>query len=79
MLIEYLSVQLAEVTGVDLPGIDADAGISNVGLDSLMGFEFVARIEGAFGLSLPGSMMLQTDMNLRKMAEIVQAGLAKKK
>lgn len=79
MLIEYVSVQLAEVSGVDLSIIEPDTLLSNVGLDSLMGFELVARVERAFGLSLPGSRMLQSDVDIRRMADIIQAGLEKKK
>ena len=79
MLVEYLSVQLAEVLGVEPSAIDPDAAISNAGLDSLMRFEFVVRVERGFGLSLAGSRMLQSDLNLRQVAEIVFAGIETKK
>ena len=75
VVLKYLGAQLAEVSGLDESAVGPELRLSDAGLDSLMGFELMMRVERDLGVSLQSSRILQERASVGRLAEILEEKL----
>jgi myxalamid-type polyketide synthase MxaB len=60
LLLEYVRGQVAQILGLDRARPPADtAGLTELGMDSLMAVEFRNRLQAALGVTLPSNLALE--------------------
>jgi acyl transferase domain-containing protein len=73
LILAYLRRHLARVSGLAESAVNPDLRLADTGLDSLMGFELVTRIESDFGLTLTASRVMRDSPTLRRLAGTILA------
>jgi NADPH:quinone reductase-like Zn-dependent oxidoreductase/acyl carrier protein len=68
LILAYLRRQMARVSGLAESAVNPDLRLTDAGLDSLMGFELVTRIESDFGITLTASRVMRDAPTLRRLA-----------
>lgn len=76
-IINWISQKIVELTGVEMPAIEADRNILEYGLDSLRSINLVGQIELRLGKDIPVTTILDHP-TIRSLAHFIreQAAIA---
>jgi len=68
-----VSAAVAAVTGLDPQGLDVEAGLMNIGIDSLMFMQIRNAIRARFSVEVPNALFFDPDTSTRTVADFVGA------
>lgn len=72
----FLTRKLGEITGLDMNEVDPDTELADLGLDSILGMQLLAEIEGRFDLKLYPNELMENN-TLEKLAGYLEEELAR--